>query len=326
MGSTQDDDVQLHVHTPLIHSRPLSVLTGLTVNLKCENVQPTDTFKIRGVGNLCKKAKANGCKHIVCASGGNAGVAAAYAAQKLGIPCTIIIPESTPKFTAERLRKELGANVEIHGQVWNHAHERGLELAKQPGCTYVHPFDHPDVWEGHESMMVEVQQDLKEKPDVVITSVGGGGLLNGVVQGLQRVGWNDIPVIAMETVGADSYNQAVKAGHLVTLPTISSVAHCLGALRVCERSFENYSKHTIHSEVVKDKEAVSACLRFLDDHRIMVEPACGAALAGIYSNVIPKLQKEGKLKADLKNVVVIVCGGSSISIQQLMQWKEQFGL
>ncbi|XP_077996137.1 L-serine dehydratase/L-threonine deaminase-like [Glandiceps talaboti] len=326
MDNSTEDDVQLHIHTPLLLSRPLSRMTGLSVYLKYDNMQPTESFKIRGVGHLCKKGKKNGCTHIVSSSGGNAGVAAAYAAKELGLAATVVVPETTPQFTVERLRSELGAKVEIHGKVWNHAEQRALELAKIPGHVYVPPFNHPDVWEGHESVVVEIAEDLKVKPDVVIVSVGGGGLLCGVVQGLWKVGWKDVPVIAMETIGADSYNAAVTAGHLVTLPDITSVAKCLGALTVCSQSLQYYSKHEIHSVVVEDKEAVSACLRLLDDHRVLVEPACGAALAAIYSNTIPKLQKEGKLKEDIKNVVAVVCGGSSVDLQQLLKWKEQFGL
>ncbi|XP_077867868.1 L-serine dehydratase/L-threonine deaminase-like [Saccoglossus kowalevskii] len=326
MDTNTEGALPLHIHTPLVHSRPMSLASGLQIYLKCENLQPTDTFKIRGIANLCSKAKSNGCTRVICSSGGNAGVAAAYAARKLGLNASIIVPESTPQFTVDRLRTELGATVEVHGKVWNLSEQHALKLAEEPGCAYVPPFEHPDIWAGHATVIEEIAQDLKEKPDVIILSVGGGGLLNGVVQGLRQVGWDDVPVVAMETVGADCFNQAVKSGHLVTLPDITSVAKCLGALTVSQTSLDYHRKHQIHSVVVEDKEAISACLRFLDDHRMMVEPACGAALAGIYSNVIPDLQKGGKLKNDVRNIVIVVCGGSNVTLKQLVDWKEQFGL
>ncbi|XP_064620041.1 L-serine dehydratase/L-threonine deaminase-like [Lineus longissimus] len=328
MGDESADTVingqkPLHIWTPLIESVPLSKHSGFIVHLKLDNNQPSSSFKIRGIGNLCQKAKSKGCKHIVCSSGGNAGLAAAYAARKLNLPCTVYVPTTTPESTHQKLRNE-GSEVIVHGSVWNEANEMAMKAADQPGYASVHPFDHPDVWDGHSSIIEEMAADMK-KPDVVITCVGGGGLLCGVVQGMKKVGWNDVPIIAMETIGSDSYNSAVKAGKLVTLKEISSVAKSLGSLTVCQQAFDYYSQHPIISATVEDKEAVNACLKFADDHRILVEPACGAAIAAIYSHVIPRLQKEGKLK-DVKSVALVVCGGASVNLSLLLNWKEQFGL
>ncbi|XP_071945359.1 L-serine dehydratase/L-threonine deaminase-like [Antedon mediterranea] len=316
---------QLYVRTPLIESTALSKHAPFKVYLKLENTQPTGSFKIRGISNLCKKAIEKGSKHIVSSSGGNAGIAAAYAARKLGVKATVVIPKSTPEFVAQKLRDE-NATVEYHGKVWDEANKRALEIASQSNGTIIHPFDHPDIWQGHSSMIEEIADDMTHKPDVLITVVGGGGLFCGVIEGLKKVGWNDVPVITIETVGADCYNAAVKKGELVTLDDITSVAKCLGALTACQQALDYYSQHEVHSVVISDKEAVDACLRFTDEHRILVEPACGAALAGIYSNVIPKLQEQGKLQTVIQSAVVIVCGGCSITLEMLNKYKSKFGL
>ncbi|XP_038646619.1 serine dehydratase-like isoform X2 [Scyliorhinus canicula] len=258
------DQKCFHICTPLHESLPLSKVAGTTVYIKLDNVQPTGSYKIRGIGHFCQK-------------------------------------------------------------VWDDANERALKLSENDGWVYVSPFNHPWVWEGHASVVKELWEALQNKPGAIILSVGGGGLLCGVVEGLKKVGWCDVPIIAMETKGAESLNAAVKAGKLVTLPDITSVAKTLGAKTVCEMALQNALEHNVLSEVISDQEAVQAVERFLDDERFLVEPACGASLAAIYSGVIQRLQKERWLAQDLQSIVVIVCGGSSITMAQLNEYKTQLG-
>ncbi|XP_006001118.1 serine dehydratase-like isoform X1 [Latimeria chalumnae] len=319
------DQESFHIDTPLLESLELSKIAGTRVFLKLDNVQPAGSFKIRGIGHFCQKAAKEGCRHFVCSSGGNAGLAAAYAAKRLNIPATILVPSSTPEFTVQKLR-EHGAFVEVVGKVWDDANKKALELAEKEGWTYIHPFDHPVVWEGHASIARELRVSLPFKPDAVILSVGGGGLLCGVVEGLKEVGWSDVPIIAMETEGAHSLHAALEAGRLVTLPDITSVAMTLGAKTVSERALHYAQSCKVISEVLSDQEAVMAVERFLDDERMLVEPACGVSLAAVYSSLIPRLQREARLKSDLQSVVVIVCGGNSITAAQLRQYKAQLGI
>ncbi|XP_029983572.1 serine dehydratase-like [Sphaeramia orbicularis] len=314
-----------HVNTPLLESMSMSKLVGTTVYLKMENSQPTGSFKIRGIGHLCQKL-AKESTGVVCSSGGNAGMAAAYAARKMGIPATIIIPSSTPPLVVKRL-KDQGATVKCIGKVWDDANAEALRLAETEGLTYVPPFDHPLLWQGHASLIAEVAASLGSgvKPGAVLVAVGGGGLLCGVIQGLKDVGWTDVPVVAMETVGADCFNAAVKAGKLVTLDDITSEAKCLGAKTVCKKAFEysQCSEVTIISELVTDQQALSAIEAFLDEERVLVEMACGAALAAVYSGLIQRLQGEGRLPTLLGPLLVIVCGGSSIDMEQLSNLKHK---
>lgn len=313
----------LHLNTPLLESSAMSKLAGTGVYLKMENSQPSGSFKIRGIGHLCQQL-ASQSKGVVCSSGGNAGMAAAFAARKMGVPATIVIPSSSPQLVVQRLQDQ-GAAVKIVGKVWDDANAEALRLAEAEGLTYVPPFDHPLLWRGHATMMSEVAATLGPgvKPGAVLLSVGGGGLLCGVVQGLEDVGWVDVPIIAMETVGADCFNAAVKAGRLVTLDDITSEAKCLGAKTVCQKAFEHSQRSdlSIISELVTDQQALHAIQTFLDDERVLVEMACGAALAAIYSGLIGRLQDEARLPARLGPLVVIVCGGSSVDMQQLANLK-----
>lgn len=238
-----------HRVTPLLESWALSRVAGMPVFLKYENVQPAGSFKIRGIGHFCQQMAGRGCRHLVCSSGGNAGIAAAYSARKLGIPATIVLPETTSTQVVRRLEGE-GAEVQLTGKVWDEANTRAQELATRDGWVNVSPFDHP---------------------------------------------------------------------------LICSVARSLGAKTVAARTLECAKECEILSEVVEDREAVSAVQRFLDDERMLVEPACGAALAAVYSGILGRLQAEGRLRLAHASIVVIVCGGNNISNQQLQELKTQLG-
>ncbi|XP_028251465.1 serine dehydratase-like isoform X2 [Parambassis ranga] len=314
-----------HLNTPLLESVSMSKLLGATVYLKMENSQPSGSFKIRGIGHLCQQL-AGQSRGVVCASGGNAGLAAAYAARKMGVPATIVVPSSSPQLVFKRLQDQ-GATVKITGKVWDDANAEALRLAEAEGLTFVPPFDHPLLWQGHASMITEVAAALGPgvKPGAVLLSVGGGGLLCGVIQGLKDVGWTDVPVIAMETVGAHSFNAAVKAGKVVTLDDITSEAKCLGAKTVCQQAFEYSQSNNLRiiSELVTDQQALHAIQLFLDEERVLVEMACGAALAAVYSGLILRLQEEGRLPALSGPLLVIVCGGSSINMEQLTDLKHK---
>ncbi len=302
----------LHIRTPLIESRPISKEAGTKVYLKLENTQPTGTFKIRGIGNLCQHAIKEGIAHFVSSSGGNAGYAAAYAGRHLGIKTTVFVPSTTPADAIAKI-EEQEAEVIGKGNVWDETDTYASDFSNNIGGLYVSPFEHPLIWEGHATIIDETAEEI-EKPDAIVLSVGGGGLFCGVNEGLQRNKWQDVPVIAVETDGADSLSASLKAGELVTLSEISSIAKSLGAKTVSKKTLEWDKQHDIRSVVVTDKEAVSACFKFLDDHRYMVEPACGASLAVLYDR--------SEVLKNAKTVVVIVCGGIVVNLEKLYEWKK----
>ncbi|XP_051502563.1 serine dehydratase-like [Myxocyprinus asiaticus] len=243
-------------------------------------------------------------------------MATAYAARKLNLPATIVLPSATPLLVVQKL-KDQGATVKVAGKVWDDANAEALRLAESEGLTVIPPFNHPLIWKGHTSIVHELKASLPTKPGAIVLSVGGGGLFCGVIQGLDEVGWGSVPVLCMETVGADCLNVALKAGELVTLPDITSEATCLGAKTACRQAFEYSKRSTVISEVVTDLQALEAMELFLDEECVLVELACGAALAAVYSGVIQRLQKEGRLPKPLGPLVMIVCGGGSVNRAQL---------
>jgi L-serine/L-threonine ammonia-lyase len=309
----QKEMQSLHVATPIWESRPLSAAVGAPVLLKMEAFQPAGSFKSRGMGAACRAAWEAGATRVVCSSGGNAGYAVAYGGRQLGLGVTIVVPQTTSARSKDLIRGE-GADLLIHGESWDDAHAYALELVRQGESVYVHPFDDPLVWHGHASMIHEIAE-AGVKPGAIVVSVGGGGLLCGLVEGLHELGWKDIPVLAVETAGAASFAASVQAGRLVTLDKVTSIAITLGARTVTPRALEWTRHHPIASWVVSDRAAVDACLRFADDHRVLVEPACGAALAAGYGRAKPL---EGR-----EPVVIIVCGGAGVNRELLEHWDRQ---
>ncbi len=234
----------------------------------------------------------------------------------------------------EKLRLAGAEDVIQHGASWREADTHLREIIKtMPEARYIPPFDHPEIWSGAATMIGEIESQLEEEwnvdgssgkssaaADVVVCSVGGGGLLCGLAQGLDDspISSGKTRIIAVETEGAGSLNASVKAGHLVTLDGITSIATSLGATRVCDKAFEYGQRDTVHSVLVTDKQAMEACLRFADEERMLVEAACGASLAVIYQNmlepIILGLNPESR-------VVIIVCGGSNISMELMMGYQ-----
>ncbi len=296
--------------------------------------------------------------HFYCSSGGNAGLACATAARDLGAPATIVVPTSTSQYMVAKLRT-IDADVRQVGANWAAAdqHLREVVMAGAPPsqrAVYVPPFDHADIWAGAASLVQEVAAQLPvaapraslaapaPKPDAFVCSVGGGGLMCGLMEGIEAAYGPQAgtKVLAVETAGADSLAASVAAGELVTLPGILSVATSLGATRVAEQAFAWWRQRpkAVVPVVVSDAAAIDAIVRFLDDTRLLVEPACGAALAPLYTeaagggapNTTLLRQQLGAGLSDAawaeQNVVVVVCGGSNISLDILAGFREQFGV
>ncbi|WP_065091602.1 pyridoxal-phosphate dependent enzyme [Rhizobium leucaenae] len=300
----------LHLETPLLESRPLSLASGRSVWLKMDALQPPGSFKIRGIGAACEHHARSGKRRFVSSSGGNAGIAVAYAGRRLSIPVSVFVPQTTTERAKSLIRQE-GAEVFVHGASWQEANERALE-AVDAETAFIHPFDDPLLWAGHATMIDEVVR-AGITFDAVVLSVGGGGLLAGVSEGLDRNGLQNVPIIAVETEGAASLVASVKAGKLTELPAITSIATSLGARKIAERAFEITRNRPVDCVVVDDRVAVDACMRFLDDHRVLVEPACGAALAVAYAHA--------DRLARFERVLMIACGGATATLTQLQAWQ-----
>ena len=301
-------DMVLHIETPLIESIPLGKASGRRVFLKMEALQPAGSFKLRGIGKLCEKRASEGAGRFIVPSGGNAGYAAAWAAKDLGLEAVVIVPKTTSE-EAKNTISDLGGKVMVHGDDWSGSNRLALSMTSEDGrSAYIHPFDDPVMWDGHGTIIDEAYRQ-GARPDLIILSVGGGGLLCGVAAGMDRNGWSDVPIVAAETAGADSFAQALAKGEVVELEAITSLATSLGARAVTSKALDLARDHRIRSFVGSDLSAVRACRKFVDDHRVLVEPACGISLAPVYENS-PVLE-------DAERVLVIVCGGIGISLAKL---------
>jgi L-serine/L-threonine ammonia-lyase len=299
------------------------------IYLKLENLQPSGSFKSRGVGQYLlshlAKAPSREKVHFYISSGGNAGLACSCAAVSLGAPATIVVPMSTTPYMIAKIKASGAKDVVQIGESWAEADAHLREIliaeAKAKGETpvYVPPFDAQEIWDGNATLVGEVLEQLPGPPDTLVCSVGGGGLFSGIMQGLDTAGLSATKVLAVETEGAHSLALSLEKGELSTLPGITSIATSLGARRVAAKAYEYAKRDSVTSVVLNDDDAIEGCIRFADDERIMVEAACGVSLALCYN---------GRLKERLPNltekskVVIVVCGGSNVSAEMLHNWVE----
>ena len=300
--------------------------------------------------------------HFYSSSGGNAGLGCVHAAVTLGYPATIVIPLSTTSFMKERLLAAGATNVIQQGESWAEADKYLREVVmvnaaqssgRRETPVYVPPFDAQEIWDGNATIVEELLRQLqgmdkhyrlnsKERnektesytmegntdafrvlPDVIICSVGGGGLLNGICQGIDKAGLSStVKVIGMETLGAASLTQAIQKKELVTLPEITSIATSLGARTVSSKALEYGLRDMVTTQVVADAAAVEACRRIAEEQRLLVEPACGVCVAPIYDRTLNELVPNLKPES---NVVVVMCGGSNISMEILADYVKKYG-
>ncbi|KAK5089240.1 catabolic L-serine/threonine dehydratase [Exophiala xenobiotica] len=324
------------IETPLVESSTLSKAAGCRIFLKLENLQPSGSFKSRGIGNLLLQAiRAQQSSsddrplHFHASSGGNAGLACVTAAVSLGYRSTIAVPSSTEESMVARLRAAGASEVIVHGSNWfvadRYLREVVMPKAEEMGekAVYVPPFDHPDVWTGASTMVPEIRRQMPdgEAPDAIVCSVGGGGLFAGIMQGVEEEAWNT-HVLAVETAGADSLAQAIEKRELVALDEITSVAKSLGAPIVAQRALDYALQPNVSNLVIEDAEACASGWRFADDERILVEPACGASVALAYDG---RLRRYLKGFSEESKVVIVLCGGSRIDLKMMENYKRQFG-
>ncbi|KAJ6641404.1 L-serine dehydratase [Pseudolycoriella hygida] len=315
---------KIAVETPLIESLPISKHTpNFDVYLKLENTQPCGSFKQRGIGLRCLKAKDDGYTKVISSSGGNAGLAVARSARVLGLKSTVVVPLTTNQH-AISLLIEQQAEVIRHGPVWDKAHEYALKLVEDEKSTscYIHAFDDPVVWEGHSSMILEISKQLPRQPKAIVLSCGGGGLLIGVLEGLKKLNWYSTEVIVVETHGASSFNLMTKSGgERARLEKITSRATTLGALEVAPRLVDDFwhSQFRISSLLVSDEESIQAIFNIVNDHRMLVEMSCSASIAAIYNGSVDELLKSKNIPSG--DIVAILCGGSGINMNILDEFK-----
>ncbi len=300
----------LHQQTPIFFAHALSKRLQKKIYFKMDCHQPSGSFKIRGVGKRCQEAADEGYQHFVIASGGNAGLAVAYAGWKMNLKTTVVVPQTTAVFMQQKL-KDLNAVVIVHGAVWNESNAYAQQLTEAVDSIYIPPFDHPTIWEGHATVIDECATQMP-CPDALVVAVGGGGYFCGIVQGMLRNNWSNTTLITAETHGTASLHKSILAEQLVSLDKIDSIATSLAAKKVAAKALEYALKYNVTSYTVSDKDCLMACQQFLNDTGVLVEPACGAALVSVYNN-LATIESH-------KSVLIMICGGSNLSFDALNQY------
>ena len=294
--------------TPLIHSPYLSKSCGNNVYLKPENMQVTGAYKIRGayykISTLTDEEKTRG---LVTASAGNHAQGVAYAAQAAGVAATIVMPTTTPLVKVNNT-KDYGANVVLHGEVFDDAAELAAQLAEEQGLTYVHPFNDLTLATGQGTIAYEIFQDLPDV-DVILIPIGGGGLAAGVST-LAKLLNPNVEVIGVEPTGAASMKASLEAGHVVTLPTASTIADGVAVKTPGDLVFPYVQQNVDRVLAMEEGELVEAFLDIMERHKMIVENAGLLTVAAL-----KHLDCKGK------NVVSVLSGGNMdvITMSSLVQ-------
>lgn len=255
--------------TKLVYSDFYSAQTGNKVYFKPENMQLTGAYKLRGayykISTLSDEERAKG---LITASAGNHAQGVAYAAKCFGVKAVIVMPTTTPLIKVNRT-KGYGAEVVLHGDVYDEACEKAYELAKENGYTFIHPFDDPAVATGQGTIAMEI---IKELPvvDYILVPVGGGGLATGVST-LAKLLNPKIKVIGVEPEGANCLQESVKAGKVLTLDHVSTIADGTAVKTPGSKIFPYLQKNLDDIITVPDEELVVAFLDMVENHKMVVE-------------------------------------------------------
>ncbi|MFZ3596582.1 threonine ammonia-lyase [Streptomyces sp. BH104] len=267
--------------TSMAHSHHLSQLAGTPVHLKCENLQRTGSFKLRGayvrIAGLLPEERAAG---VVAASAGNHAQGVALASSLLGVRSTVFMPVGAPlpKVAATR---EYGAEVRLHGQVVDETLAAAQWYAEETGAVFIHPFDHPDIVAGQGTLGLEI---LEQCPEVrtILVGVGGGGLAAGIAVAVKALR-PDVKVIGVQAAGAAAYPPSLAAGHPVAIKSLSTMADGIKVGRPGDVPFELVSGLVDGVRTVSEDALSSALLLCLERAKLVVEPAGASPVAALLS-------------------------------------------
>jgi threonine dehydratase len=292
---------QVAIETPTLHSNFLSDLVGQQVYLKCENLQRTGAYKVRGAFNRMSQLTASEKKQgVIAASAGNHSQGVALAAKKLGIKATVYMPigASLPKVEATR---NYGARVVQHGATFAECLKAAQEEAKNTGAIFIPPFDHIDVVLGQGTVGLEI---LQQHPDVstIVVAIGGGGLAAGVAVAAKLAAaaqGRKIKVIGVQSEHAAAYPASLRAGKVTEIQTTPTIADGIAVSKPGRVPFELIKKYVDKVVTVSENDIAKAILVLLERSKQVVEPAGAVAVAALMS---------GKAKAKGKTVAILSGG------------------
>lgn len=287
--------------TDILESTKLSTMTGANVYYKCENLQKTGSFKVRGasnkIANLTEEEKSKG---VIASSAGNHAQGVALSAKMNDIEATIVMPSTAPlaKVTAT---KSYGANVVLEGIVYDDAYAKAVELQKESGATFLHPFNDEYVIAGQGTIALEIFEQMNNKVDTILCPVGGGGIISGVAVAAKSINPN-VKIIGVQTANIPSMYESIKEGKVTTAFKATSVADGISVKTIGDKTFD-IAKELVDEVVLVDEGEIAEGLLFLMENQKVVAEGSGAVTTAAI------LSGKYKPKAD-ENVVCIISGGN----------------
>ena len=294
--------------TKLVYSEYFSSTSGNKVYLKPENMQYTGAYKVRGayykISTLSEEDRKKG---LITASAGNHAQGVAYAAKLYGAKATIVMPTTTPLIKVNRT-KGYGAEVVLHGNVYDEACAYALKLAEETGGTFIHPFDDEQVATGQGTIAMEIFKDLPTV-DIILVPIGGGGLATGVSTLAKMLNPN-VKVIGVEPAGANCLQESLKLGRVTTLPTVDTIADGTAVKTPGEKIFPYLQKNIDDIITIEDRELIVAFLDMMENHKMVVENSGLMTVAAL-----------NHLDCKGKKVVSVLSGGNMdvITISSVVQ-------
>ncbi len=287
--------------TPLTYSYSFSKITGNNVYLKLENLQKTGAFKVRGayfkIHSLMPDVKRKG---VVAASSGNHAQGVAYASQELDVKATIVMPETTPPYKVVAT-KSYGADVILYGRVYDDAYSKALEIARESGAYFIHPFNDKYIIAGQGTIGLEIMRTL-DSIDYVLVPIGGGGLISGIGVALKKKLGNRVKVIGVEPVNAPKYYKARMKGTPVKIEPKPSLADGVVTKTVGELTYKIMSE-VVDDVVLVDEDSIArAMYLLLERAKLLCEGAGALPLAALLSGIIEPKKK---------NIVAVISGGNA---------------
>ena len=293
--------------TDILESAKLSALTNANIYYKCENLQKTGSFKVRGacnkIANLTQEEKANG---VIASSAGNHAQGVALGAKMNNIEATIVMPATAPlaKVTAT---KSYGANVVLEGLVYDDAYAKAVEIQKETGATFLHPFNDKYVISGQGTIGLEIFEQMNNKVDTILCPIGGGGLISGIAVAAKAINPN-VKIIGVQTANIPSMHESMKAGKVTSAFKATSVADGISVKTVGELTF-SIAKDLVDEVVLVEEDEIAEGLLFLMENQKVVAEGSGAVTtAAILS---------GKYKPKANENVVCVISGGNIDVNTL---------
>lgn len=287
--------------TDLLESVKLSEKTGANVYYKCENLQKTGSFKVRGacnkIASLTDEEKANG---VIASSAGNHAQGVALGAKLSGIKATIVMPATAPlaKVTAT---KGYGAEVVQEGLVYDDAYAKAVEIQKESGATFLHPFNDKYVMAGQGTIALEIFEQLNDKVDTILCPIGGGGIIAGIAAAAKALNPN-VKIIGVQTANIPSMKESIEQGHVTTAFKATTIADGIAVKTPGDHTFEIIKELVDEVIVVEEAEIAQAMLFLVENQKLVSEGSGAVSTAALLSEKYKPAKDE--------NVVCIISGGN----------------